>query len=383
VRGKVVAVGLAIAVVVIVLASVLTPAYPHSRDGSRPVTHALLNITASVEVKVLRNGEVIGHYEKVGDPITKQFYYMLVDNLFGWVRTSSPKYWYDTGGNTRTWIDTEEEGQNPIAYIAIGQGSGTPSRNDYALFSEVMKDKAEVTLTDDTANNKYVITYTKTFTSQSSFNLTEVGLMLYVDYSASQCVYKTYVLIAHDVLQSPLNVSVGDSISVTYTIEVPYDTGGPFTKTFYAIFINYFLGYKGTSGSSLTIVYESGSSTIFDGRDNDNPSDAQKVRIEVGSGSSSSTPLWTTYALGSKVADIRQDNAQFLVQYSENSTHITLKYIASLTFTSDTSVSEVGFSIEDDNRRKFLLLYFPLDSSISVPANGGLRVEIVVEIPFA
>jgi len=370
VRGKVVAVGLAIAVAVIVLASVLTPAYPHFRDGSRPVTHALLNITASVEVKVLRNGEVIGHYEKVGDPITKQFYYMLVDNLFGWCCTSSPKYWYDTGGKTRTTTNVEDVGVNPIAYIAIGQGSGTPSRNDYALFSEVMKDKAEVTLTDDTTNNKYVITYTKTFTSQTSFNLTEVGLMLYVDAGGN-----TYVLIAHDVLQSPLNVSVGDSISVTYTIEVPYDTGGPFTKTFYAILINYFLGYKGTSGSSLTLISEGGSSTKFN--------DVKNVYIEIGSGSSSQAPLWSTYALGSKVADIRQDNTQFLTQYSENSTHITLKYITSLTLTSDTSVSEVGFSIGDYNGRNFLLLYFPLESAVNVPANGGLRVEIVVEIPFA
>ena len=133
VGGVVVALAIAIALV--------TPfALPDTTEV--PITskfsYASLNLTASVEVKVLRSGKLVGYYRKVGDPVTKQFYYMLIDNLFGWVRTSSPKYWYDIGGSTRTWIDTENDGQNPVVYIAIGQGQGTPSRNDYALFSEVM-----------------------------------------------------------------------------------------------------------------------------------------------------------------------------------------------------------------------------------------------------
>jgi len=355
---------------------------------------ASLKITASYEIKVYRGGELIVTRHKENDPISIQWYRMVANMMFGFIKDGAVT-WYDTGYNERTWVDTAGAGIDPRMYIALGSGSGTPSRSDYKLFNEVTKDISSMSVTDDSSNLRFIIMYTKTFTVSSSFTLTEVGLELYVDSGYTSA----YLLVAHDAVSPSVSLVSGDSVAVTYQITIPYNTNGPFTKWFYYILIDYWLGYKGTTGNILSPKGESGSTGIVDtyidtywsgpGKWCDSV-DGEYTFVEVGDGTSTISSLWETYALDSLVKRMRIDNTMFQNQVNETSSY-TIEYIVSFTFTSNTSIKEIGVSYNTDtstssnncNEIYYLILYWSLPSPVNVDAGNGLRVEITIEIPYA
>jgi len=160
--------------------------------------------------------------------------------------------------------------------------------------------------------------------------------------------------------------------------------------------INYWLGYKGTTGNSLTLKAESGNTgnidTIYDYMSNwDSPSDkvdGEYVYIEVGSGSSTASPLFETYTLSNLLQRQNNIGSQFIAETNETNT-FTIHYIVSFTFTSSTSITEIGVSYYTDRDGSknytgdyYLWLYWSLPSAIDVDAGNGLRVEITIEIPY-
>jgi len=371
------------------------------RESSEPGV-ASLKITASYSLKVYRDGELIAERHKENDPISIQWYRMVADMMFGFIR-SGALTWYDTGYGERNWVDTEiiyecghacYEFSNPKAYIALGDGSGTPSLHDYKLFSEVTKDVPEMTVTDDSANSQYIVTYTKTFTIQQDFTLTEVGLLLYFDANSGDSKTMVYLLVAHDSVSPSIDLVTGDSVSITYQLTIPYNPDGPFTRWFYNALINYWLGYKGTTGSALTLKAESGNTGGIDtgvdygGDYVENKVNGEYIYIEIGDGSSTASPFFEIYTLGNRLQRKPTTDSQAIAEINETGS-FQMHYILSFTFTSSASITEIGVSYYTDRVAGtnyagdyYLWLYWSLPSAIDVNANDGLRVEVTIEIPY-
>ena len=363
------------------------------RESNEPGV-ASLKITASYHIVVYdSNGNVKAERHKENDPISIQWYRMVANMMFGFIR-SGALTWYDIGYNERKWVDTGSYGINPKAYIALGNGSGTPSLYDYKLFSEVTKDIPSMSVQDDASNQQYIVTYTKTFTVQQDFTLTEVGLLLYLDTNAGGEKTYVYLLVAHDTLNTTISLVSGDSVSVTYQLTIPYNTNGPFTRWFYNALINYWLGYKGTTGSALTLKAESGNTGGIDTAEDDHYNvwhddvNGEYLYIEIGSGSSTASPLFETYTLANMLQRKPTTDSQAIAEVNETSS-FKLHYILSFSFTSSASISEIGVSYYTDRREGdediadyYLWLYWSLPSAIDVGANDGLRVEVTIEIPY-
>ena len=367
---------------------------------------ASLKITASYHILVYDSyGNVKAERHKENDPISIQWYRMVANMMFGFIR-SGALTWYDTGYNERTWVDTElvdHKGSNtasyfnPKAYISLGDGSGTPSLYDYKMFSEVTKDVPEMTVTDDSANSQYIVTYTKTFTIQQDFTLTEVGLLLYFDVAGVGATTYVYLLVAHDSVSPSIDLVDGDSVSITYQLTIPYNPDGPFTRWFYNALINYWLGYKGSTGSALTLKAESGNTggidtsgdyDLYYSSDDPDVVDGEVIYIELGDGSSTASPFFEIYTLGNRLQRKPTTDTQAIAEVNETSS-FQVHYIVSFTFTSSASITEIGISYYTDRNAGggatadyFLWLYWSLPSAIDVGANDGLRVEVTIEIPY-
>jgi len=404
---KLVAIGL-IAIVILALINIYVYSSKEVRlrivlgeDVDEPGV-ASLKITASYHILVYdSNGNVKAERHKENDPISIQWYRMVANMMFGFIR-SGALTWYDTGYNERTWVDTRFCGyddaysHDPRAYIALGNGSGTPSLYEYKIFSEVTKDLPSITVTDDTANSQYIVTYTKTFTIDSDFTLTEVGLLLRMDVDASVSGDKNfvYMLVAHDSVSPSIDLVTGDSVSITYQLTIPYNPDGPFTRWFYNALINYWLGYRGTTGSALTLKAESGNNGGIDTAMDDYGTDwrdnvvGEYLYVEVGDGSTSASPLFEVYALGNRLQRKPTTDSQAIAEVNETGS-FQMKYVISFTFTSSASIAEIGVSYYTDRvvgdgyaGDYYLWLYWSLPSSVSVGANDGLRVEVTIEIPY-
>jgi len=362
------------------------------RESNEPGV-ASLKITASYHIVVERDGRVIAERYKENDPISIQWYRMVADMMFGFIR-SGALTWYDTGYNSRTWVDTGYGGISPKAYIALGNGSGTPSLYDYKLFSEVTKAVSSMSVQDDATNQQYIVTYTKTFTIQQDFTLTEVGLLLYLDVYEYYDKTYAYLLVAHDSVSPSIDLVDGDSVSITYQLTIPYNTNGPFTRWFYNALINYWLGYKGTTGSSLTLKAEGGNTGAIDTAVDDryaseaNGVNGEYLYIEIGSGSSTASPLFETYTLANMLQRLPTTDEQCIAEVNETSS-FQIHYILSFSFTSSASISEIGVSYytdcnegESHTADYYLWLYWSLPSPVNVDAGNGLRVEVTIEIPY-
>ncbi len=370
--------------------------------GDRP-GYASLKLTCSYNIVVNRGGSIIANISETNDPLTIQFYRIIANMLFGYIRDGALT-WYDTGYNSHTWIDTETVSSssmfNPKIYIALGSGSGTPSRLDYAMFNLVDKALASMSVTDDTNNNRYIVLYTKTFTIVQAFTLREVGLLLYVDTDPTEDISYAYVLIAHDIVDAPVDLLPQDSVTVTYRIYIPYNTNGPFTKWFYHALINYYLGYKGTTGNMLTLKKTGGATGVIDtGVDNvpyyaNDPKDAvngEYVFVVIGDGQSTVSPLYETYALSSQKLSLRIDYSEFFNDVNESETFM-MRYVVSFSVTESIDVSEIGvlYYTDTDGTMNpnsyspgyYLWLYWVLAQPVHVDPGHGLRVVIIVEIPY-
>jgi len=98
----------------------------------------------------------------------------------------------------------------------------------------------------------YRFVYTAHIVPSVSITLCEVGLLLEVDVDMTSSISRTRLLVARDNI-GPVTAPAGSTITVTYTIEMPYNTAGGFNMNFYHVVGNYLLGLKGTNGTTLPI----------------------------------------------------------------------------------------------------------------------------------
>ncbi len=365
-------------------------------DGGHATNNGLtayLKLSASYDIKVYRHGKLVAERSKDNDPISINWYKLVANFLLLGTDSGQLFSWYDTGYNTHTAIDTEANGENPIMYIVLGNGTGTPSLNDYKLFNQVMSDKAVMTVQDDTINQRFIIIYTKTFLIKQQFTLTEVGMILSTNVGS--------VLFCHDLVQPSVQLYPNDAVSITYRVEIPYNNAGIFTEWFYDALIDYMLGYKGTTGNSLTLKFastntgaiDSGYDFIYyDAWGNKHVEDTIKdyIYINVGTGQSTANPLWEVYSLANGIANITITDTVHFTTIKDTSGNLTITYIGVHTFTSAENISEIGLFLHTDRNAgagtsvdSLLLAYWVLPSPVQVEAYSGLRVEITVTIPYS
>ena len=116
-------------------------------------------------------------------------------------------------------------------YLALGNGSGEISEDNYTLFSSlkfkedyegVDNDKIVSNLNEDGIMNQITLTYC--FKALKDITVTETGLMHSVSYSgnSSSPSCKPYLL-SHELLDEPMTFTEGELFSITYTVEIPIE----------------------------------------------------------------------------------------------------------------------------------------------------------------
>jgi len=154
------------------------------------------------------------------------------------------------------------------------------------------------------------------------------------------------------------------------------------TATFVRLFGRYVAGPKSTgnyftaideAANTYTLITGTGSSTSAfyytgDGR----------VKIAIGTGTT--PPSRSDYRLENKIAEVSL-SAPYITQIeAPDYSSITVYYIASFNFTSDTTITECGLfyllrtALASDN-------WFLMDRSslnVTVPAGGGLAIQFVI-----
>jgi hypothetical protein len=169
------------------------------------------NIDAYITIEVKdKNGNIIKRH--------KQRSHSFVENFLSGLLT--------------VWSSTQYPAAGSLANstgIQIGTGTTTPSPQDTALSSPIANGTGtgqmlypsspsftSITINGNTSSFKIISTMTNE--SGSSITVTEVGLL--AQHCPSCSAYSLYGLLAHDLLSSPITVSNGSAITITYTISV-------------------------------------------------------------------------------------------------------------------------------------------------------------------
>jgi len=174
--------------------------------------------------RVAVDEELFNRYVKEKKDLSTRWYRRIFAHLFypategGEVKVA----FTDKGGTARSqyikkncdviyilW-NTKECNNRP--WIAIGNGTTSPSLDDYALESEI----AEAVASFDLNEENGILTLSAGFTPDVDITISEVGLFL-------ECAVGGYttcgkVLLDRTVLDTPINVSAGQTATVAYRI---------------------------------------------------------------------------------------------------------------------------------------------------------------------
>ena len=227
----------------LILSLVITPlliAGPSSRLGLNLRDEVRNHMTVTLEV--YKNGELVRR--KVGDPISDQWLKLVTLFLLGYDYYGDLTWYYEDGTQPGAplyyYFGTEYSENNPIPKLAIGTGTAAyPS--DYALVSKVMEaslDSNYITVTD--TGSTFNVTYSYTFVSSGSYDISEAGLFIQVN---GKEISNKWVLVAHDTF-TPVSLQVDDAITITYKFTIDYSSP-PFLKTFWELLLDYFMGLRG------------------------------------------------------------------------------------------------------------------------------------------
>jgi type II secretory pathway pseudopilin PulG len=392
-EGKRIALG--IAFTVLVLASIIASVVFLNAQNKQILEKNLnlnVRIANTLTLTVHRANGKVETYVKEGDPWERNFFYLIVNSFFGRYYIS-PYTIYKTDGSTFTQPDWEDIGTSSTSYypmLAIGIGSGTVSFSPYDYELSVLVQRANVTSANFVFNDNgthIVETASASFTASSAVTISEVGL--YWEGFVFNGGYKyIYVLIARDLITA-ISLAVGDAVTVTYTITVPYNQA-PMLKNLAALIADYILCAKyygktvsfttlsGTVASAMDIGYDYYSFATDNVKEYD--------YVYIGSGD----PIYRT-TLSSLYSQVAITTSYVTISLSVNSTHavINLPTVA-VTVPSATVIKEVGLVIDstdidgsiNTNAQKLLILYFPLSNPISVPAGSGVKFTFTITFPL-
>lgn len=114
-------------------------------------------------------------------------------------------------------------------YLALGNGTGEPSEEDYDLFSHFKynEDYAAVTAPNKTIKfdgNVNQITISFGFKALKTIEVTEIGLTQVINYYFTTSSFKCApFLLSHELLDEPMTFAEGELFSITYTVEIPLE----------------------------------------------------------------------------------------------------------------------------------------------------------------
>jgi len=328
-------------------------------------------------------------YVKEGDPWTQNLLTLIANLMLG-RDYSSPLNIYKTDGSTFNYIETAFASigggsttvPDPMLAIQIGQSDYIFSPLQYALLQPIATfdvTSSGVSVSDDGITITAI--FASSWTASSDVTVREVGLILKV------CTFgtNTYsnVLLARDVLSTPVLLASGDVISISYEVSLTYGYP-PFLKNFAAVLFNYVFGLK-YYGRAMTIYSMDGASVFIDyGHDSAGSTPIiikePSSLIYDGADMASYSPNKSTIP----TIALRVDNVMVNVQVV-NSTHAKISYIRPVSFSSSSTVSAVGLSFKTDtdttgynNYKEILILYFPFDNPLNVPAGSSVKFTFTI-----
>ena len=356
------------AIIIYTILTIITAAYIISprvintvSSIPRPVD-CIEGIKASYNLYVIRNG-IIVYSASEYDPLTIHWLKAVANYLLG-LHGSGLSFIVESGSVVQD-IDTEYGGLNPEPYIEFGSGSTSVSTSDYKLESLIARVSPDTVRVVD-SGSQFIVEYNVSWTVTTAFQFSEIGLSIKIDIDPDSTTSFDYLLVAHNVID-PVSVEVDDIINVTYVVYVPYTE--PFTRNFYAILINYFLGAYG----SLDIVDVNGNNVVFDTGSN--------IDMVIGIGSASSGYDFSRYKLNAEAAS---DSASVNVNVTNDL--ISCRFSESFTFDETVSINENGLFINTDIDSssnilysKILIVYW-VTEEFSVIANDVYYVSFTIDL---
>lgn len=176
-----------------------------------------------------KSGALIYTYTKVGDLPTKNFLKWLMNTW--WYSSSSIQLTNQSwtaedgtsgspgSGNYHAGAQATVAGVSSISLkVALGNGTATPTIDDYALENKL--DEAPVTWYCFDANSTHMwIEVKATYTATSPINITEIGLLGYMNYGITTST--KWFLLFRDVV-SQITLDTDQTLEVRYYIYVRY-----------------------------------------------------------------------------------------------------------------------------------------------------------------
>ena len=370
------------------IAVVTLPIFTPSRPVREQVIERELVIGNKVSVSVYRGGRLVQSVEKVGDPWLRNLFVLIADCFLGRYYTN-PLEFYDINGAAYKTTEWEQYGISgtPILAVGIGGSDIAVTLYDYDLglpYARVDVASDNVLTSDN--GTMITISVSASWVADSNVTVKEVGLY-WKGVAPRGGDTARYVLIARDLLPTPLSVVENDSVIVSYTIYIPYDRA-PVLKNLAVLIANYIFGLNeygkaynyvttdGTSTTDMDIGEERGTS----------PYDIvnEYTYLAAGSGLAIYRPT-----LNKLYSEVKRSTDPVQIDLSFNSTHAVFSLAAGVvTFTETTTITEVGIVIQstdiDDGpgyaKKDVLVLYFPLEQSIKVPAGSGIKFTFKLAI---
>ncbi|MEM1810185.1 MAG: hypothetical protein QW324_04925 [Thermofilaceae archaeon] len=349
-----------------------------------------MDVATSVKVQVYRGGQLVAEQEKVGDRLLNNFWVLVLNSFLGRYY-NSPLAIYRVDGGTFTQPDWDYllggSTANPSLAVGFGSGGTDITFFDFELPSRLARVDVPSTAYSLTDNGTHIIvTASGSWTASSAATVADVGLYWRgYSYGSSTAFY---VLIARDTLPTPIAVQANDVVIATYTITIAYNRP-PFLKNLAALIANYILGAR-NYGRAVNFVTWGGTSTTvmdigYDYRAGGTLVDSDNVQEYLYIGVTSDT---RPYMPAMNSVSILAETASYVtVLRHYNSTHVWFRLsAATILLPNGGTVTGVFARIRDTditsgsgiNAQQVMVLYFPLDQPVTVPAGSGVKVEFTI-----
>jgi len=166
-----------------------------------------------------RDGKVLKRIEKQGDALTLNFAKLLAMILVGTEELNTKNYanFIEYGGSSETLI-IGYSGYNFCyeecyeGYIEIGTGTSPPKPTDYKLENLVKREYVK-TINIIYGDNYIEVAISGSITVNTEMDINEIGLTIRAQNNSG---YLRYFLLARDVLPSPVHVTTGQTVTITY-----------------------------------------------------------------------------------------------------------------------------------------------------------------------
>ncbi|MEM2678104.1 MAG: hypothetical protein QXU62_05630 [Thermofilaceae archaeon] len=343
-----------------------------------------MDVATSVKVQVYRGGRLVQEQEKVGDRLLANFWGLILNAFLGRYYNQYTLYKVDGTTFAQPDWDLVVSSMNLLPLLAIGFGGGGTSVSffDYelpALLARVDVSSSSYSVSDN--GTHITVTASVSWTATSATTVADVGL--YWKGYAFGSTSAFYVLIARDTLPTPIQVEANDIVIATYTISIAYNRP-PMLKNLAALIANYILGAKYYNRAITYTTWSGTATTTMDIGHEASNVDNIKEYLYIGV-TSDTRPYMPAL---SSVAILAESAGSVTIKRYYNSTHVwfLLEPAVGILIAEGGTVRGVYARIRDTdidsggstNTQQVMVLYFPLDEPVTVPAGSGVKFEFAI-----